>query len=566
MQCLNKFFISASLSLSNPPNSQTKNPPFQSNLEVKNHIVIMPDASADAAVDAVIESGFGASGTQREQKLVERAKELKVDAGTEPGTDIGPVISKEAKDRMCRLIQSGICSGARLVLDGRYIVVPRYGEGNFLGPTIMSDVTTSMDCYKEDVVGPVLLCMQADNLDGAISIVNSSKLRSGASIFTSSNVAARKFQNEVNTSLVGINVPFSLSLPLSTFNCSAVDGDLSFCGKADVHFYTQSKTVVQRWKEFPRGRAPSSHPHPPTFEIQMSSQRTSSMQFHGSERDSVGGIGSTAMPSSSEDLSVPLALHSASWAPETEPPRHKGSTLLPSSSLMNEDQSTGMHSVTPVDATSHGVLTSMPSLSSDGMFSSQTSKWSESHALLQMSENTLPISGRIDAAASAVPREAMNDPSPTTAERFYLPTMSRNENTTMMSFRHDSPLFPEKVHLISQQNEIESPASQRPEVSLRSTSDSLYLPAVSDDMGLTRMNEHAALQQASATAYSPNAVPPQTADAVPMYVASAKQRSDRASSSPSASLERVSIPSTSQEMYVQMPSISTEKHHREGVP
>ncbi|KAH6760101.1 aldehyde dehydrogenase 6B2 [Perilla frutescens var. frutescens] len=526
----------------------------------------MPDASADAAVDAVIESGFGASGTQREQKLVERAKELKVDAGTEPGTDIGPVISKEAKDRMCRLIQSGICSGARLVLDGRYIVVPRYGEGNFLGPTIMSDVTTSMDCYKEDVVGPVLLCMQADNLDGAISIVNSSKLRSGASIFTSSNVAARKFQNEVNTSLVGINVPFSLSLPLSTFNCSAVDGDLSFCGKADVHFYTQSKTVVQRWKEFPRGRAPSSHPHPPTFEIQMSSQRTSSMQFHGSERDSVGGIGSTAMPSSSEDLSVPLALHSASWAPETEPPRHKGSTLLPSSSLMNEDQSTGMHSVTPVDATSHGVLTSMPSLSSDGMFSSQTSKWSESHALLQMSENTLPISGRIDAAASAVPREAMNDPSPTTAERFYLPTMSRNENTTMMSFRHDSPLFPEKVHLISQQNEIESPASQRPEVSLRSTSDSLYLPAVSDDMGLTRMNEHAALQQASATAYSPNAVPPQTADAVPMYVASAKQRSDRASSSPSASLERVSIPSTSQEMYVQMPSISTEKHHREGVP
>ncbi|XP_020220317.2 methylmalonate-semialdehyde dehydrogenase [acylating], mitochondrial isoform X2 [Cajanus cajan] len=139
----------------------------QANMGAKNHAVVMPDASVDATVNALVAAGFGAAGQRCmalstivfvggsklwESKLVERAKALKVNAGTEPDADLGPVISKQAKERIHRLIQSGVESGARLVLDGRNIVVPGYVSGNFIGPTILSDVTANMECYK--LLGP----------------------------------------------------------------------------------------------------------------------------------------------------------------------------------------------------------------------------------------------------------------------------------------------------------------------------------------------------------------------------------------------------------------------------
>ncbi|THG20105.1 hypothetical protein TEA_007188 [Camellia sinensis var. sinensis] len=135
----------------------------QSNMGAKNHAIIMPDASADATLDALVVAGFGAAGQRCmalstavfvggsmpwEEELVDRAKALKVNVGTEPGADLGPVITKEAKDQICRLVESGVKSGARLILDGRDIVVPQYEHGNFVGPTILCDVTTSMECYK----------------------------------------------------------------------------------------------------------------------------------------------------------------------------------------------------------------------------------------------------------------------------------------------------------------------------------------------------------------------------------------------------------------------------------
>ncbi|KAG8383628.1 hypothetical protein BUALT_Bualt04G0033800 [Buddleja alternifolia] len=292
----------------------------QSNIEVKNHIIIMPDASADAALDALLASGFGASGIQRfmpsgvavfvggstpwEHELVERAKLLKVNAGTEVGTDIGPVISKESKDQICRLVQSGIQSGARLVLDGRYIVVPRYEQGNFLGPTIICDVTTNMDCYKEEMVGPVLLCMQAKNLEEAIAIVNSCKHGNGASIFTSSCFTARKFQNGVETGLVGINVSLPLSSPFSTYKGSEAptSGDLNFCGKAGVHFYTKTKTIIQQWNELPKRQL--SFPHASTSDTETNSQGIStSMPFSTSDRNFSSQWGETSMAlQSSENM------------------------------------------------------------------------------------------------------------------------------------------------------------------------------------------------------------------------------------------------------------------------
>ncbi|KAF7843033.1 Methylmalonate-semialdehyde dehydrogenase [acylating], mitochondrial [Senna tora] len=238
----------------------------QSNMGAKNHAIVMPDANADATINALVAAGFGAAGQRCmalstvvfvggskpwESILVERANALKVSAGTDPDADLGPVISKQAKERIHRLVQSGVESGARLLLDGRNIVVPGYESGNFIGPTIVSDVNASMECYQEEIFGPVLLFMEADSLEEAISIVNKNKYGNGASIFTSSGVAARKFQTEIEAGQVGINVPIPVPLPFFSFtgNKASFAGDLNFYGKAGVNFYTQIKTITQQWKD-----------------------------------------------------------------------------------------------------------------------------------------------------------------------------------------------------------------------------------------------------------------------------------------------------------------------------
>ncbi|KAF1861435.1 hypothetical protein Lal_00025753 [Lupinus albus] len=222
----------------------------QSNMGAKNHAIVMPDANVDATLNALVAAGFGAAG-QRENKLIKRAQALKVNAGTEPDADLGPVISKQAKERIHRLVQSGVESGAKLLLDGRNIVVPGYESGNFVGPTILSNVTANMECYKEEIFGPVLLFMEADNLEEAINIVNRNKYGNGASIFTTSGVAARKFHSEIEAGQVGINVPIPVPLPFFSFtgNKASFAGDLNFYGKAGVNFYTQIKTVTQQWKD-----------------------------------------------------------------------------------------------------------------------------------------------------------------------------------------------------------------------------------------------------------------------------------------------------------------------------
>ncbi|GMI74640.1 hypothetical protein HRI_001133300 [Hibiscus trionum] len=240
----------------------------QCNIGAKNHAVVMPDASMDTALNAVVTAGFGGAGQKRvslstvifvggltswEDKLVERAKALRVQPGTEPDTDLGPVISKQAKELVFRLIQSSVDSGAKLVVDGRNILVPGYEHGNFIGPTILSDVKVSMECYKEEICGPVLLCMKADSIEEAIDIVNRNKYGNGASIFTTSGVAARKFQTEVEVGQVGINVPIAAPFPSFTSLKPLFAGDLNFDGKAGIQFYTRVKTVTQQWKDVAAG-------------------------------------------------------------------------------------------------------------------------------------------------------------------------------------------------------------------------------------------------------------------------------------------------------------------------
>ncbi|KAL7236083.1 hypothetical protein ACSBR1_019366 [Camellia fascicularis] len=236
----------------------------QSNMGAKNPAIVLPDANMDATLNALVAAGFGAAGQRCmaisavifvgssnswEDKLVERAKSLKVNAGTEPDANLGPVISKQAKEHVCRLIQNGIDSGARLTLDGRNIVVPRYELGNFIGPTILSDIRIDMECYKEEIYGPVLLCMEADNLEEAINIVNRNKYGNGASIFTTSGAAARKFQTEVEAGQVGINVPVAAPLPFFSFTGSKASfaGDLNFFGKNIVNQENMLFRAVYKW-------------------------------------------------------------------------------------------------------------------------------------------------------------------------------------------------------------------------------------------------------------------------------------------------------------------------------
>jgi malonate-semialdehyde dehydrogenase (acetylating)/methylmalonate-semialdehyde dehydrogenase len=181
--------------------------------------------------------------------IKELALKLKVNAGSEPGTDIGPVISKRAKQRILDLIESGVRQGAKLELDGRDIKVPGYEDGNFIGPTLFSGVTTEMDVYTQEIFGPVLVVLEAETLDDAIELVNANPFGNGVGLFTQSGAAARKFQSEIDVGQVGINIPIPVPVPAFSFTGSRGSklGDLGPYGKQVIQFYTQTKTVTSRW-------------------------------------------------------------------------------------------------------------------------------------------------------------------------------------------------------------------------------------------------------------------------------------------------------------------------------
>jgi malonate-semialdehyde dehydrogenase (acetylating)/methylmalonate-semialdehyde dehydrogenase len=230
----------------------------------KNHAVVLPDANREQTTNALTGAGFGAAGQRcmatsvvvlvGESKewlpeIVEKAKKLKVNAGVEAGTDVGPVVSKAAKARVVGLIDSGVAQGATLLLDGRNVVVPGYEQGNFVGPTIFSDVTTDMDIYTQEIFGPVLVVLTVDTLDQAIALVNANPFGNGIGLFTQSGAAARKFQAEIDVGQVGINIPIPVPVPYFSFTGSRGSklGDLGPYGKQVVQFYTQTKTVTARW-------------------------------------------------------------------------------------------------------------------------------------------------------------------------------------------------------------------------------------------------------------------------------------------------------------------------------
>jgi malonate-semialdehyde dehydrogenase (acetylating) / methylmalonate-semialdehyde dehydrogenase len=230
----------------------------------KNHAVVMPDANKEHSLNSLVGATFGAAGQRcmatsvtvlvGEARrwipdIVAKAKTLKVSAGVEKGADLGPVVSKNAKNRILGLVEDGIKEGAKLELDGRGIKVPGYDRGNFIGPTIFSAVTPEMKIYTTEIFGPVMVIVGVDTLDDAIALVNNNPFGNGTGIFTQSGAVARKFQSEIDVGQVGINVPIPVPVPIFSFTGSRGSklGDLGPYGKQVVQFYTQTKTVTTRW-------------------------------------------------------------------------------------------------------------------------------------------------------------------------------------------------------------------------------------------------------------------------------------------------------------------------------
>jgi len=237
----------------------------QSNMGAKNHGVILPDANRNYTVNSLVGAAFGAAG-QRCMALStavmvgdakdwlsdvkDKAEKLVLNAGHEPDADLGPLISPQAKNRVEELIQSAVDEGAELFLDGRNPTVEKYPDGNFVGPTIITNMNKDMKAYKEEIFGPVLCVINVDTMDEAIEFVNKNHYGNGTAIFTNNGATARKFTNEIEAGQVGINVPIPVPLPMMSFTGSKDSflGDSHFYGKQGINFYTETKTVTSLWR------------------------------------------------------------------------------------------------------------------------------------------------------------------------------------------------------------------------------------------------------------------------------------------------------------------------------
>ncbi|MBG0844407.1 CoA-acylating methylmalonate-semialdehyde dehydrogenase [Pseudomonas chengduensis] len=241
----------------------------------KNHMVIMPDAPKDQVLSNLLGASCGAAGQrcmaisvavfvgkskQWIDELAEQMAALRPGHWQDSGAAYGPLISPQARQRVLRLIEQGKAEGAECLLDGSQCTVEGYPNGNWVGPTLFRGVTTKMGLYREEIFGPVLVCMQVDTLEEAIALVNASPYGNGTSLFTRSGGAARHFQHAIEVGQVGINVPIPVPLPFFSFTGwkGSFYGDLHAYGKQAVRFYTETKTVTSRWfDDTPLGDGPN---------------------------------------------------------------------------------------------------------------------------------------------------------------------------------------------------------------------------------------------------------------------------------------------------------------------
>ncbi len=233
----------------------------------KNHAVVLPDADLDFTADALIGAGYGSAGERcmaisavvavgeagdaLVQKIAERARKLNVGPGTAEGVEMGPLISRAHRDRVKGYVDQGEAAGAELVVDGRGLSVKGHENGFFLGPTLIDHVTPEMSVYKDEIFGPVLVVLRAKDFDEAIDLVNRNPYGNGTAVFTRSGAAARRFQNEIEVGMVGVNVPIPVPMAFFSFGGwkSSLFGDLHMHGMEGVYFYTRTKVVTTRWAD-----------------------------------------------------------------------------------------------------------------------------------------------------------------------------------------------------------------------------------------------------------------------------------------------------------------------------
>ncbi|HXA62699.1 MAG TPA: CoA-acylating methylmalonate-semialdehyde dehydrogenase [Streptosporangiaceae bacterium] len=232
----------------------------------KNHMVVLPDADLDLAADAAVNAGFGSAGERCMAisvlvavepvadellgKIKERVAGLTVGPGDDERSEMGPLVTRQHRDKVASYLDSSVAQGATLAIDGRETPILGGGaEGFWLGPTVIDNVTSDMDCYTDEIFGPVLSVVRVQSYDEAMALLDANPYGNGTAIFTNDGGAARRFQNEVEVGMVGINVPIPVPMAYYSFGGwkASLFGDSHAHGTEGVHFYTRTKAVTARW-------------------------------------------------------------------------------------------------------------------------------------------------------------------------------------------------------------------------------------------------------------------------------------------------------------------------------
>jgi len=232
----------------------------------KNHCVVLPDADLDGAASAIVGAAFGSAGERCmalsvvvavgdavADALIERMnpiiEKLKIGSGLEVDVDMGPLISRQHLDRVQSYVDTGVEEGAKLVIDGRKVLVAGYENGFFMGACLFDEVTPSMHIYREEIFGPVLCVLRVASLDDALQLINNCPYGNGTAIFTRDGGCARSFATKVQVGMVGVNVPIPVPVAYHTFGGwkQSMFGDIQMHGSESMRFYTRSKSITQRW-------------------------------------------------------------------------------------------------------------------------------------------------------------------------------------------------------------------------------------------------------------------------------------------------------------------------------